>query len=532
MINYNKIFLVVCLLLLSTYGFGEDTVLSLGKRRKIPSIGMSIRTFSGLQSNPIQFPHSYSLKNGKGKVYQTSELWRYKQYLGSWKNDLAQVIISEMSISVPKNKSLYTSGKNKYLTPNARSVSWSKNEVGEWLNYYMGSVLSSGKLLFSTSYGLKVTEYKYSGSDEENRTFLYSIEAKRGVKKIIFIQFKVKSSIKIKKIKSLIYKSLKSIRFYRMGKESKTYNEGRNSKYKNSSSEYKDARDRVLQNIKNLKNWWYLDSGNFILVTNVPSKSKKDIYKIRKQLDQLSKLYSLFYKRKSNAKVVNVVRIFNERSDYIRYVGEDKKWTGGLWMPGKKELVISPVINSNNNEQLKNRITVLNHEAFHQYIHFAADEVQPGPWFNEGNAAFFEEIEFKRGKADILPAKYQANLINIIKGGKTPDIKGLLNMNYEEFYSGSSTQDNYTLAWGVVYFLNKGLPYIKSRYASSYSKILPIYYKELIRTQDNNKATAKAWKNINMKQFTEDFVKFYNSSSMLRKAENYNIVNNRIKGRR
>ncbi|MCP4180022.1 MAG: DUF1570 domain-containing protein [bacterium] len=534
MIKVNKSFLLTYLLLLCSLNlFGENTVLDLGKRIKIPSLGLSIRIISGLGSNPAQFPHSYSLKNEKGKVFQLNELWCYKQYCGSWKNESAQVLISEMSIAVPKNKPLYVSGKVKYLTTNEKSVSWSKKGVVEWLNYYTESNISEGKLIFNTSYGVKVTEYKIDKTDGGYKTYLFTVEARRYIKKIIVIQYKIKLYLSDAKVKSLINKSLKSIKFYRMGEDRKTYNEGRNSKYKNSSSEYKDAKAKVLQNIKNLKNWWYLDSGNFIIVTNVPGESKKNIYKIRKQLDQLNKLYSLFYKRTSKTKAVNVVRVFKERSDYIRYVGEDKKWTGGLWMPSKKELVISPVSNNRNmNEHQKNSVSVLNHEAFHQYLHFSASEIQAGPWFNEGNAAFFEEVKFKRNRAEVLPARYQDRMKAIIKSGKTPDIKNLLDMNYEQFYSGSSAQDNYTIAWAVIYFLQKGIPYSKSKYASNYSKILPVYYKELVRTGSHDKATVKAWKNIDMNYFTKDFVEFYKSDSKLRKAEKNNIVKTLVKKRR
>jgi transcriptional regulator with XRE-family HTH domain len=526
--NNKKYFFLTFILLLSAFStLRGNTTGDLGKRTKIPSLGMSIRIFSDLKSNPIQFPHSYNLKNGKGKVFELSELWRYKQYCASWKDNTTQVLISEISIATPKNKPLYTSGKVKYLTTNEKSVYWSKKEINEWLNYYIGNKVDDQKLIINTSYGLKVTEYQTNNIDTQYKTYLFTIEARKGVKKIIVIQYKIKSYLDSKKIKDLIYKSLKSTRFYRMGQKSKTYNESKNSKYKNSSSEYKDAKAKVLQNIKNLKNWWYLDSGNFIIATNIPRKSKKDIYKIRTQLDQLTKLYSLFYKSKSKTKAINVVRVFNERDDYIRYVGDSKKWTAGLWMPSKKELVISPINNKSMNKQEKNSASSLNHEAFHQYLHYAANEIQAGPWFNEGHAAFFEEIEFKRNRAEILPAQYQDNMKSLIRSGNIPDINGLLYMGYEQFYSGngsSSVQNNYTLAWGLIYFLQKGLPYIKSKYASSYSNILPTYYKELIRTKDHNKATAKAWKKIKMKQLTKDFIKFYKSDSMLRKAANNNIL--------
>ena len=86
---------------------------------------------------------------------------------------------------------------------------------------------------------------------------------------------------------------------------------------------------------------------------------------------------------------MNVARIFNERDDYIAYVGKDKEFSAGLWMPSKKELVISPVPRGDQDYQKTEQLKTIRHEGFHQYLHYALDEVQVSVWFNEGNATFF-----------------------------------------------------------------------------------------------------------------------------------------------
>jgi hypothetical protein len=285
----------------------------------------------------------------------------------------------------------------------------------------------------------------------------------------------------------------------------------RKSTKKERSAKYIASRDMVVDSIKNMKGWWYFETTNFLLVANI--KNQKTARDLAANLERCRSVFEKFYPPAKPFDAVSVARMFRTRDEYGAYLGEKYKWTGGIWMPSKKELVVSPMDWGSRSDQRKMMIDTTYHESFHMYIYFACGEKQTAVWFNEGNATFFEGLEFRSGKFKILPTRRQRLVRQI---AKSADISKLLKMSYDDFYSGD-TKGHYALAWGLMYFLWKGAPVLKR--PNDYHGIPRKYYRAMLETGDGSKATEIAWEGVDMDRFAKDFREFWESDSLVKKAE-------------
>ena len=181
---------------------------------------------------------------------------------------------------------------------------------------------------------------------------------------------------------------------------------------------------------------------------------------------------------------VAIVRVFKTREEYLSYVGEGHEWTGGCWIPARRELVTcSP---AGTLQDLKETIW---HEAFHQYLAYAGSMISSSPWFNEGQAELFGHSHFDaKGRLafDCPPEavayvqEYAADLAQLI-----PDV---MRMDYEEFYAGTQQERRarYFLAWSIAYFLEIGAPKVRFQ---PFSALRADYMKALINTRSMKEAS-------------------------------------------
>ena len=502
----NYIFTFIMVLLICGYCFNtKGSILKLGRRESIKSIGLSLSMFDGFESRPINFPDLFTSKNSNIKFYKTADIWHYKQYIGSWGNNNAMLTLAEMSFPASASSKKYITEKQtveKFKTK-SNSAYWDKNKKLKWLELFTNQKIKEKPRFLKRKDG---TILEFYPLNKEISTYgLFIVSNKAWLKKCFLFLYTVKPVVSKKRAMKLILSSIKSIRLSHSSEKAKL------KKRSGTTSEYETSKEQVLRNIRNLKDWWGLDTKDYFIITNYPKKLKPFIKETEAELLQSQKIYSLFYKKIAPSKEVNVVRIFKDRDDYAAYVGKNNKWTMGLWMPSKKELVISPLEQAAKRKNETSQIKILRHEAFHQYIHYALDKIPTSAWFNEGNAAFFENLKIIGKRLKVEPSDRYLRLLKKMIKKQNPDINALLNMSYKQFYNGSkeTVAKNYALAWGIVYFIYKGAPNIRRRTGRDYTKILKNYYKQLIRKKNPEKAAKAAWSNINIKQFTSDFVKYY-----------------------
>ena len=74
----------------------------------------------------------------------------------------------------------------------------------------------------------------------------------------------------------------------------------------------------------------------------------------------------------------------------------------------------------------------------------------------------------------------------------------------------ASRRWNYTLAWGLVYYLRKGAPVAKP---PKYAHILDTYAEALWESQDPEQATETAFEGVDMDAYREELTRFWKSTS-------------------
>ena len=62
--------------------------------------------------------------------------------------------------------------------------------------------------------------------------------------------------------------------------------------------------------------------------------------RLRREIERARNCFMSWFPPQVRINEVSVVRIFNDRDEYTRYVGGEMEWTGGVWQPARRELVI------------------------------------------------------------------------------------------------------------------------------------------------------------------------------------------------
>ena len=172
-------------------------------------------------------------------------------------------------------------------------------------------------------------------------------------------------------------------------------------------------------------------------------------------------------------------------------------WSAAYWSPQRRELVAH--LSVNGEQEL---LRTIRHEAFHQYLSYAASMIPSSPWFNEGYAQYFEDdasADWGEG-FDVTDENVDRMAVAI---------PGVLMMDYEQFYGGSDFERRfkYRLAWSVVRFIEKGADEVRLK---PFEGLKKRYMEALIETRDMRKATSAAFKDADLlKRFVGEWIKYW-----------------------
>jgi len=245
------------------------------------------------------------------------------------------------------------------------------------------------------------------------------------------------------------------------------------------------ARQRARRDADRVKGWWYVESENYFIVTNTPKKKKQSrIIDLQRRLEAMRKVYEHDFPPGKPIEAISIVRVCKDQQSYSQYGGPGG--TGGYWNYVAKELVLF-----HRGEKSFAR-SVLNHEAFHQYIHYAVGGADLHIWFNEGHADYYGGAEILGSRVSIKPNKMRVDTIRShVRAGTHVPLKKLLRMSQMEYYSNASLC--YAEGWSLVYFFYKGLAP-----DHPWRNILPTYYRTLLDTGKQEEARKAAFKGVDL----------------------------------
>ncbi|MCH2176429.1 MAG: DUF1570 domain-containing protein [Lentisphaeria bacterium] len=296
------------------------------------------------------------------------------------------------------------------------------------------------------------------------------------------------------------------------------------------SDAFNAKREQVIQGISNMSNWWFVETDNFIIKSDL---RKSDALWITKKLvpaiEVLFEKYKQFIPPIKKFDDVCVITVFNRWEDYKSYVPEGWDWTIGLWMANREELIISQPEEQRRSDRQDQLIETAFHEIFHQYIFYALDRKTLPIWFNEGHAQLFEDISLsiRYKKVKVNEHEQRAKLLEfyLYEQGKRPNFAQLLSLSHKQFYE-TDRQFNYVMSWALVYFLRKGTRYFQNKGYEKVCTRLIDYIKENPKSSSLEiEATKYAFEGINMDQLNRDFIKFWRKNSKYRRAAEKSPLN-------
>lgn len=495
-----------------------------GSENVLAVSGMKFRAFRESGPQPLPLPTIRAVRRAdQAKLYSELEWWRSRQTAGIWGGGLCRVVVGELLLEPPdSDRNLATTAElEKRFPVSARRAQWNDALLKQWIRAFSGNAVTGfragsekindciwRRVLFSGAAGNRLRGYLIAPDREPARRMLLLYELERGS----FTPEWERATLR----------SLGSVSFFRPERDASARRieagRGGGATVTNNSDTWQESRQRVIDNIRNFRNWWYLETESYIFVSN--QEDRRNMIRLRRDLERARNAFAACFPMQGKPEAISVVRIFNRREEYVEYVGKELEWSGGVWVPAREELVISPLdARAPEKVQLEIIRQVAFHEGFHQYIHYALGRKPVSLWFNEGAAQFFEGIEFRGAKPEVrLDERSETKLRRTFRRVTGAELAALVAMDYKTFY-GENRDRNYPLAHGLVYYLLKGAP---SSGKKNYAQIIPTYYREVAKSGNPEAATRIAFAKVDFKALAADLVKFWNNDRQIRRSIRYN----------
>jgi len=525
----------------TTLSWARTPELKFLKSTELRDIGLKIKLMPKSTSEPLPPPRAYTYTFTRGsetwkqEMYDPRELWLRSQHAGRWSDGDGNVLtLARITRPMPRGFGSEHVTEETYDEVRARSASqppsqWTVKHLSEWVADFTGVV--GARAVRERASSLRIQDLlRFELSGAPAGCFAYAVVLRCSGTKTssedapwIFIQVDVNPLIAVRKARMAIRKKLLpslAISVFKkkpLAKHSARFQLGDGSAVGTRSTEFEESRQRVIQSIRNMREWWYVETRNYIILSNLRSKHRAMVKALQTDIEILRTAYRRFLPPRAEISAVSVLRVFATSGEYAAFVGPQYAWSGGLWLPSRKELVIRPIDWGSSRQQRERVLRVTYHEAFHQYLFYAMDMRPASVWFDEGHAAFFENTRIGNGKLYVNEDEDRLKLLQQMPGHTRRAIPSLLRMSHADFYAGTQQMraDNYALAWALIYYLRKAAPLEKP---PRHAEILDLYADALWATGDGSAATSKAFEHTRMNALIADFISFWSSKQKRGKA--------------
>lgn len=206
----------------------------------------------------------------------------------------------------------------------------------------------------------------------------------------------------------------------------------------------------------------------------------------------------------------SVVRVCKNDIQYHQYGGPGG--SAGYWNWAEEELVI---FDDKAGGGRDDTWSVLNHEAFHQYIFYFYGNISPHSWYNEGTGDFYAGYEYKFKKFKLTEFAWRIRTIQqMIREGSYAPLKDFVTWTQQQYYGGNDLGlgggECYAQGWSLIYFLRTGEKEARG-WSKAWNKILDTYLDELAISGDLDAAVEKAFAGVDWKAFEECWASYIGS---------------------
>ena len=512
-----------------------------GPAVEVKAEGLSFRVLRGAQATPLQACEVRAYRNtATGQViekYVVGDLWRRAQFRGSWRDPEGRSqTLAAATLQAPAGvtEELTADGYQRAEEGLQREPPREKADILRWAEAFAGApAAEEAQPLRRTARLRDAYAVRFQGN-AARVVCLFRLAPnilKADTNQWFAVLFELKEmkdgADVAKSIEQQFLPDLMPIpRVAAAAAASERFTNRKTAGSVEETPELKASRASVVESIRGAKGWWYVETQNYVLLSDVTGASAPMIKQWQTDLEVHRAVCLRLLPPIAPIRAVSVIRVFAEEGEFINYVGKDYQWSAGIWMPDKKELVIRPAPGGSRAQQREAVTQTMYHEALHQYLHYALDRHDPSIWFNEGCATLMEGLDISQGKAEIQEVpKYLETVQRMAAAGELP-VADLLKMPPREFYNANGPEEqrrgNYATAWAVIYYLQKGVHATGANPA--HQKILSRYLEAFAAKPDAEAATAAAFEGIDRAQFGRDLAAFWKSAARTASARRYKLL--------
>ena len=507
--------------------------LIIGKQVELPSVGLRVEVMTDAKESPLQPPAAFTYEFRRGPetrredMYRPVDLWRQSQHLGKWTDESGNSLTLAAVLSLPpdgfgREHVLRKEYEERVAAAQTnRPPEWSPALLAQWASDFTGTpgVAAQGAPRAPPRLRSLVPLALPSGRSQQ-LAYVFSPQTSsagqgRQPPPWFFALLELNPAIDLAYARTVFeqqfFNSILTVSAARPPTAAPAWGfRGASAPAStNRSGEFVASKRQVTDSIRNSPDWWYVETEHYIILSDMKSRFRPLVMRLQTDIETLRTAFAQAMPPRQPIAAVSVIRLFATSEEYVNYVSPNLQWSGGQWMPMQKELVIRPIDWGGSQEQRDRVLKAVYHEAFHQYLFYAYDMVQPSPWFNEGHAAYFENARVSAAGVTVDEDEDKAAIVeDLIRSGQL-DIAPVVRMSsYADFYgqADATRQKHYSEAWALVYYLRRATAGEKT---SPYSGILSRYCDALWSTRAGAKATAAALAGVRIDELNRALVDFW-----------------------
>jgi len=499
-----------------------NAAVTFGPAKNYPNIGFMFPCLANAKADPIPMPQAYAyiaLEAGeleREDRFDPFELWYADQCCARWYDALGdRLVVGRITRQLPAFGESRVSREQfgDELSDDANLVNPEKNDdINEWVATFVDATVYKPSPVKLNAFTLD--EVRFYPCDATN-TLIYAFRPRRTGNAKDFdwfcVTLQTSEAMDPKALRELFEEqflgkiALPNRSSSDEGVQSEEISALRKGEKPSPvASSNQPASVEARKSIENYDTWWFAETEGYTILSDVHTDIGKSVIRdIQDTMPSLRKAFAKLVPPIAHDRDVSLIRLFQNRDDYVRYVGRDQAWTGGVWIPGRRELVLTQ---GNDKAEM---MRIIRHESFHQYLSYAYAMIPSAPWMNEGHACFFENAHVdskKKVALDEDPSRCLLLVENIeLAVALLPQV---LQADYPTFYSGNASERSlkYAIAWGIAYYLQKGAPLERN---TPFHDILRDYAAALAQTHAYPEATQQAFSRIDMSVFQDNFREFW-----------------------
>jgi hypothetical protein len=217
--------------------------------------------------------------------------------------------------------------------------------------------------------------------------------------------------------------------------------------------EGEEKRAALKASVAGKPGWFTVDTKYYVFISNA---DRAFVEKLARELEVVrEKVYVPNFKPRNTKQPLNPVRIFATQSEYHQFGGPGG--SAGYFSPPTGELVLFQKFDDMSATKSKDDCrSVMFHEGFHQYIHFAVGDVSPHSWFNEGHGDYFAGLTIAGnalGKAQVFDWRVDHLKQHMQQGKDLIPLRSLLRYEQREYYTNAGLK--YSQGWAFIYYVRE-----------------------------------------------------------------------------